>query len=172
MQTITTAPELRHALATGRKTHKRIGFVPTMGYLHDGHLALAEASRARSHVTVVSIFVNPTQFGPNEDLSTYTRDFLRDEKLCRNAGVAILFAPNTREICPACFETLHRAGRARKTIMRSFQAWTFSRCRNSCLQAIEHGAARFRVFWTKGFSTMRRRAPHGGGSQSSDRDRH
>lgn len=104
MQTITTVAELRHALATARNAGRRVGFVPTMGYLHDGHLALVEASRARSDITVVSIFVNPTQFGPNEDLSTYPRDFLRDEKLCRNAGVGIVFAPDAREVYPAGFE--------------------------------------------------------------------
>jgi pantoate--beta-alanine ligase len=69
MKTITTVAELRHVLAEARAGRARVGFVPTMGYLHDGHLALVEASRARCDVTVVSIFVNPTQFGPNEDLS-------------------------------------------------------------------------------------------------------
>lgn len=103
MQTITTVAELRHALAKARNAGRRVGFVPTMGYLHDGHLALIEASRVRSDITVVSIFVNPTQFGPNEDLSTYPRDFLRDEELCRNAGVAIVFAPDAQEVYPAGF---------------------------------------------------------------------
>jgi pantoate--beta-alanine ligase len=69
-----------------------------MGYLHDGHLALVAASRARCDVTVISIFVNPTQFGPNEDLNTYPRDFPRDEKLCCDAGVAILFASDAQEV--------------------------------------------------------------------------
>jgi pantoate--beta-alanine ligase len=71
-----------------------------MGYPHNGHLALVEASRAQCEVTVVSIFVNPIQFGPNEDLSTYPRDFLRDEKLCREAGVAIVFVPDAVEMIP------------------------------------------------------------------------
>lgn len=100
MQTLTTAAELRRALTNARKSDKRVGFVPTMGYLHDGHLALVEASRAQCDVTVVSIFVNPAQFGPNEDLSTYPRDFPRDEKLCRDAKVALLFAPDARKIYP------------------------------------------------------------------------
>lgn len=92
MQTITTVAELRHVVARARRADKRIGFVPTMGYLHEGHLTLVEASRAQTDVTVVSIFVNPAQFAPNEDLSTYPRDFLRDQELCRDAGVAIVFA--------------------------------------------------------------------------------
>ena len=110
MQTIKTAIELRRTLAKARSADKRVGFVPTMGYLHDGHLALVAASRVQSDVTVVSIFVNPTQFGPNEDLSTYPRDFSRDEKLCRDAGVAILFAPSAQEVYPSQFETFVEPG--------------------------------------------------------------
>lgn len=93
-----------------RKEGKRVGLVPTMGYLHEGHLALVQASRTRSDITVVSIFVNPTQFEPNEDLSTYPRDFIRDEQLCRSAGVAILFAPGAREVYPTTFETFVEPG--------------------------------------------------------------
>ncbi|WP_439373290.1 pantoate--beta-alanine ligase [Bradyrhizobium sp. DASA03120] len=123
MQTITTVAELRGALANVRD--KRVGFVPTMGYLHDGHLALVEASRAQCDVTVVSIFVNPTQFGPTEDLSTYPRDFLRDEKLCRDAGVAIVFAPEEREIYPAQFETFVEPGELAKSLCGAFRPGHF-----------------------------------------------
>jgi pantoate--beta-alanine ligase len=96
-----------------------------MGYLHDGHLALVEASRSRCDVTVVSIFVNPTQFGPNEDLSTYPRDFLRDEKLCRDAGVAIVFAPDASEIYPAQFETFVEPGELAKPLCGAFRPGHF-----------------------------------------------
>ncbi|MGY4335052.1 pantoate--beta-alanine ligase [Bradyrhizobium sp. LB7.2] len=71
-----------------------------MGYLHQGHMALVEDSQARCDATVVSIFVNPTQFGPKEDLTTYPRDFPRDEQLCREAGVDVLFAPEVRDVYP------------------------------------------------------------------------
>ncbi|MGL3108187.1 pantoate--beta-alanine ligase [Bradyrhizobium sp. BR 1432] len=125
MQTITTIAELRRALENARKADKRVGFVPTMGYLHDGHLALVEASRARCDVTVVSIFVNPTQFGPNEDLSTYPRDFLRDEKLCRDAGAAIVFAPDAGEIYPAQFETFVEPGELAKPLCGAFRPGHF-----------------------------------------------
>jgi pantoate--beta-alanine ligase len=125
MQTITTVAELRRALAKARKGDKRVGLVPTMGYLHDGHLALVEASRAQCDVTVVSIFVNPTQFGPNEDLSTYPHDFLRDEKLCRDAGVAIVFAPDVQEVYPAQFETFVEPGELAKPLCGAFRPGHF-----------------------------------------------
>jgi pantoate--beta-alanine ligase len=125
MQTITTVAELRRALAEARRAEKRVGFVPTMGYLHDGHMALVEASRARCDITVVSIFVNPTQFGPNEDLSTYPRDFERDEKLCRDAGVAIVFAPAAQEIYPAQFETFVEPGELAKPLCGAFRPGHF-----------------------------------------------
>ncbi|MBR1130914.1 pantoate--beta-alanine ligase [Bradyrhizobium iriomotense] len=125
MQTITTVAEVHHALAEARRADKRVGFVPTMGYLHDGHLALIEASRAQCAVTVVSIFVNPTQFGPNEDLSTYPRDFQRDEKLCRDAGVAIVFAPGAKEVYPAQFETFIEPGELAKPLCGAFRPGHF-----------------------------------------------
>ncbi|MFK4583796.1 pantoate--beta-alanine ligase [Bradyrhizobium ottawaense] len=125
MQTITTVAELRRALADARRADKRVGFVPTMGYLHEGHLALIEASRRRCDVTVVSIFVNPTQFGPNEDLSTYPRDFLRDEELCRGAGVAIVFAPGAKEVYPAQFETFIEPGELAKPLCGTFRPGHF-----------------------------------------------
>lgn len=123
MQTITTVAALRTALAKARD--KRVGFVPTMGYLHDGHLALVEASRAQCDVTVVSIFVNPTQFGPNEDLGSYPRAFLRDESLCRDAGVTIVFAPDAGEVYPAQFETFIEPGELAKPLCGAFRPGHF-----------------------------------------------
>lgn len=80
---------------------KTIGFVPTMGYLHDGHLSLIKAAHTHNDVTVLSIFVNPTQFAPGEDLDAYPRDFLRDSRLAEAAGTDLLFFPDPAEIYPA-----------------------------------------------------------------------
>lgn len=80
---------------------KTIGFVPTMGYLHDGHLSLIKAAHAQHDVTVLSIFVNPTQFAPGEDLDAYPRDFERDSHLAEAAGTDLLFFPDPAEIYPA-----------------------------------------------------------------------
>jgi pantoate--beta-alanine ligase len=84
-----------------RAAGKRVGFVPTMGYLHEGHLSLMREAKRRAEVCVVSIYVNPTQFGPKEDFSKYPRDFDRDRKLCESAGVDAIFAPTDAEMYPA-----------------------------------------------------------------------
>ncbi len=86
----------------------QIGFVPTMGYLHEGHLSLVQRARqlvGKQGQVVVSIFVNPTQFAPTEDLAKYPRDLARDTKLCRDAGVDVFFIPPDKEMYPADFST-------------------------------------------------------------------
>ncbi|MBC8206749.1 MAG: pantoate--beta-alanine ligase [Kiritimatiellales bacterium] len=93
MKIITTPAEMQAAAQTLRREGKTIGFVPTMGFLHEGHLSLMRLARGRCDVLVASIFVNPTQFGPNEDLDAYPRDFDSDEALCRETGVDLLFYP-------------------------------------------------------------------------------
>jgi pantoate--beta-alanine ligase len=88
-----------------REGGKTVGFVPTMGYLHEGHLSLINIARKKADVVMVSIFVNPLQFGPNEDYKRYPRDFKRDEKLCRKAGVDYIFYPEVEELYPPDFST-------------------------------------------------------------------
>lgn len=84
---------------------KRIGFVPTMGALHEGHLSLVRAAAARNDVVIVTLFVNPLQFGPREDLTRYPRNLQRDATLVRAAGADLLFAPSTAQIYPPGFQT-------------------------------------------------------------------
>lgn len=110
MRIVRTISEIRMALKTLREGNHRIGFVPTMGYLHDGHAALVKQSTARCNTTVVSVFVNPTQFGPNEDLARYPRDLERDQNLCLKLGVDVLFLPETSEIFPTGFSTFVEPG--------------------------------------------------------------
>ena len=91
---IVRSPDEMQSLALDlKRTGTSIGLVPTMGYLHEGHLSLMRLARAQCDVLVVSIFVNPTQFGPNEDLDAYPRDFERDEVLCAGEGVDSIFYP-------------------------------------------------------------------------------
>ena len=100
METLTTIAELREAIRARRPHLKRIGFVPTMGYLHAGHEALMRTAREECDLVVVSIFVNPTQFGPTEDFDKYPRDLARDQELCERAGVDLIFHPEPRELYP------------------------------------------------------------------------
>lgn len=95
-----------HELASNiRVKGKTIGLVPTMGYLHDGHLSLVEEAKKRSDVVVVSIFVNPAQFGPGEDLKKYPKDLARDKALLKSFGVDFLFCPKVNDIYPEGFNT-------------------------------------------------------------------
>ena len=100
MKVITTIRAMRKALLSHRQEGLSVGFVPTMGYFHDGHVFLMKASVRGNDVTVVSLFVNPAQFGPNEDLSRYPRDFTRDKAMALAAGVDILFVPSVAEMYP------------------------------------------------------------------------
>lgn len=101
MLVVQTIPELRAAIAQARAQGRSIGFVPTMGCLHAGHLALIARARQAATFTVVSIFVNPTQFGPNEDFSRYPRTFAADSAACQVAGADLIFAPIPADFYPA-----------------------------------------------------------------------
>jgi len=111
MRVVRSIADLRALLRPLREEGKRIGFVPTMGYLHEGHGALIRQSAARCDATVVSIFVNPTQFGPSEDLASYPRDLERDQNLCLESEATVLFLPEVSEIYPTGFQTHIEPGR-------------------------------------------------------------
>src|SRR5437763_12360511 len=98
MKLLTTIDEMRAFRTAARQAGKRLGLVPTMGALHEGHLSLIRAARAKIDAVAVSIFVNPTQFGPNEDFAKYPRDFERDCELLGREGVALIFAPSAEEM--------------------------------------------------------------------------
>jgi pantoate--beta-alanine ligase len=102
--------ELRSALEAPRREGRSIGLVPTMGYLHEGHLALLHSARAECDLVVMSLFVNPTQFGAGEDLDRYPRDEERDVRLASEAGVDIVFAPSVAEVYPEGFSSRVEVG--------------------------------------------------------------
>jgi pantoate--beta-alanine ligase len=101
MRICDTIEDIRAACRAARRGGKRLGFVPTMGALHEGHLSLVRAARASCDAVAASIFVNPMQFGPNEDLAKYPRSFERDRELLEKEGVELLFAPSVEEMYPA-----------------------------------------------------------------------
>jgi pantoate--beta-alanine ligase len=97
----TSIDEMRSASRAARQSGRRLGLVPTMGALHEGHLSLVRAARSSADIVAASIFVNPTQFGPNEDLAKYPRSFERDRDLLQSEGVELLFAPSVEEMYSA-----------------------------------------------------------------------
>ena len=110
MRTARTVAEVRDALSAARREGARIGLVPTMGALHAGHLSLVREARRSCDAVVVSLFVNPAQFGPGEDLDAYPRDEARDAELLGAEGVDLLYAPAPDEVYPAGFATSVEVG--------------------------------------------------------------
>jgi pantoate--beta-alanine ligase len=108
--------ELREALAPERRAGRSIGLVPTMGFFHEGHLSLIRRARSQCDVVVVSLFVNPAQFAPGEDLETYPRDEARDAELAEAEGVDLLFAPPVEEVYAEGFDTRVTVGGLTETL--------------------------------------------------------
>ncbi|MCH6578621.1 MAG: pantoate--beta-alanine ligase [Proteobacteria bacterium] len=105
IETVRTAAALRHRIAAWRSAGERVGLVPTMGGIHDGHLALVHAAREGCDRVAATLFVNPKQFGPSEDFATYPRDDARDARLLAEVGAELLFAPGLEEMYPEGFAT-------------------------------------------------------------------
>lgn len=98
MEIVTTVKEVRDRVKAWKKEGKQVGLVPTMGYLHEGHKSLIDKAVAENDAVVVSVFVNPMQFGPTEDLASYPRDLEADAKLCEAAGASLIFHPEPEEM--------------------------------------------------------------------------
>lgn len=116
MKVVDTIPRMSTLVKIFKKEGKSIGLVPTMGYLHEGHLSLVKAAKKHVDVVIMSIFVNPIQFGPKEDFEKYPRDFKRDEELATSAGVDIIFAPSTEEMYPDGYATYVNVERLTETM--------------------------------------------------------
>jgi len=126
MQIIETIPEMQQRSNRIRESHQTIGFVPTMGSLHTGHMSLVQKSLSTCDVTVVSIFINPAQFGENEDLDQYPRDLEGDRRQLESAGVDVLFLPSKEDMYPKGYKTYvsveditdHLCGKSRPGFLR------------------------------------------------------
>jgi len=125
MQTVNTKAQVRAAVAAARSEGRVIGLVPTMGALHAGHLALVERSVAECGFTVVSVFVNPTQFGPGEDLERYPRTLQADVQLCQQAGADLVFAPSADEMYAADAATTVHVARLTEGLCGAFRPGHF-----------------------------------------------
>ena len=144
MKTIRSIPELRAALRD-----ERPGLVPTMGAFHEGHLSLIRAARAENDVVVVSLFVNPSQFGQSEDLSRYPRNEARDAALAEEEGVDYLFAPPAEEIYPPGFQTWVEVEQLSRLLEGAFRPGHFRGVATVCLKLFNIARARRAYFGQK-----------------------
>lgn len=149
MKMISKIQEMQKESDTLRQTGKIIGFVPTMGYLHEGHLSLIRLAKLRADVVVLSIFVNPTQFGPNEDFDRYPRDFERDERLARQEGVDILFCPSVEEMYPSGYCTWVNMEKLTETLCGASRPGHFRGVATVCTKLFLAVKPHFAVFGQK-----------------------
>ena len=147
--------EMKEVSDTCRKARKKLGFVPTMGALHQGHISLVEESIRRADVTVASIFVNPTQFGPGEDFDRYERDYEGDIKKLVRCGVDYLFYPDVSDIYPDGFETTVSVGNLGDCLCGSFRPGHFDGVATVVLKLFNIVRPDFAVFGRKDYQQLK-----------------
>ncbi len=125
MKIVTRAKEMQDLSLQWKKEGKRIALVPTMGYLHEGHLSLVDAARSRADIVVMSVFVNPTQFGPLEDFEKYPRDLQRDQALAEGRGVDCLFVPENGDMYPEGAQTFVTVNELSRNLCGAFRPGHF-----------------------------------------------
>ncbi len=155
MKIIRTIRELQDDSESARNRGERIGLVPTMGYLHEGHLSLVREARGRADRVILSIYVNPTQFAPGEDLDQYPRDFDRDEALCRNAGVDVIFYPSNAEIYPEGYITKVSVDRLTRVLCGASRPAHFDGVTTICSILFHAAKPHFAVFGQKDYQQCR-----------------
>lgn len=154
MLVVTTRNELGHELRRASHAGKIVGLVPTMGWLHEGHLSLIREARRRTELLVVTIFVNPTQFGPAEDLEHYPRDLDRDAALCEACGADLLFAPTFEEVYPPGFDTRIVVGQVTEGLCGERRPDHFSGVATVVLKLFNLVRPRVAVFGQKDFQQL------------------
>ncbi len=147
---------LRARLALARERGMRVGVVPTMGALHRGHVALIEEARRRAQVVVVTVFVNPTQFGPNEDFSKYPRTLERDLEACRDAGATYVFSPSDPQVVyPPGDETRVRVPETARHLEGAFRPHHFEGVATVCLKLFQIVGPAVAVFGRKDYQQLK-----------------
>jgi pantoate--beta-alanine ligase len=154
MKIIDTVGKMQAFSEDLRKKGRRIVFVPTMGYLHEGHLALMRKAKTLGDCVVVSIYVNPTQFGPNEDLSKYPRDFERDRKLCEGVDVDIVFYPPDAEMYPPHYQTYVEVGEVTRNLCGLSRPGHFRGVATVCAKLFNMVKPHVAVFGKKDFQQL------------------
>ena len=170
VQIVTTVAELRAALEPARRAGRQIGLVPTMGALHEGHLSLVRASKAECDLTVVSIYVNPSQFAPGEDLAKYPRTLESDLDKLAACQADLVLAPGDAEVYRPGPCHLGRGGRGGRAAGGAIPAGPFPRRGHDRAQAVQHGPARRRLFRPEGLPADAGRAADGRRPERAGRD--
>ena len=162
MQVTKTVQETRALIKNWKKEGKTIGLVPTMGFLHEGHASLIKRCREENDIVVVSDFVNPTQFGPTEDLEAYPRDFKRDSELCESLGADLIFHPEPTDMYhdPHAFVSIDTLS---DTLCGKTRPIHF---KGVCtVQVIQHCSTGQSVFWSEGCTAAGDHPQNGTGSE-------
>jgi len=154
MLVINRPTEMQAFSKAQRAAGKIIGFVPTMGYFHEGHLTLMRQARARADLVVVSLFVNPTQFAPTEDLSKYPRDFDRDCRMAESAGVSVMFFPTPEDMYPDGYQTTVSLGEIPKVLCGVNRPPHFAGVATVCAKLFNIVLPHFAVFGEKDYQQL------------------
>ncbi|MBN2417370.1 pantoate--beta-alanine ligase [bacterium] len=151
MEIITGITSMQNRTRELRAAGRRIGFIPTMGYLHEGHLSLVREARGRADVIIMSIFVNPAQFGPGEDFERYPRDMERDKILAEAAGTDIIFAPSAEEMYPRGFLTTVSVDRITRVMCGKSRPGHFDGVTTVCMKLFQIVRPHIAVFGRKDY---------------------
>jgi pantoate--beta-alanine ligase len=154
LKTITTVGEMQAAADAWRRAGRTIGLVPTMGFFHEGHLTLMRQARQRADIVVVSLFVNPTQFAANEDLSRYPRDFERDRAMAESVGVDVIFFPDAKEMYPAGYQTTVAAPELSQPLCGKTRPTHFAGVATVCCKLFNIVKPHFAVFGEKDYQQL------------------
>lgn len=154
MEVVRTLADLRHAIAQWRKNNGTVALVPTMGALHAGHMALVEQAAQTARHTVVSIFVNPAQFAPHEDLDRYPRDEAGDLERLRHSGVDLIWAPSVEEMYPETFSTHVAPGSAAHGLETEIRPHFFQGVATVVLKLLNQVAPDFALFGEKDYQQL------------------